>query len=40
MVKINNNVFGEVSDWQGFSGRDRLNSHSTLRPPHPRAAAF
>jgi hypothetical protein len=31
MVKINNIVLAEVPVWQGFSGRNRLNSHSTPR---------
>jgi len=34
------NVLVKVPVWQGFSGRNRLNSHSTPRPPHPRAASF
>jgi hypothetical protein len=29
-----------VPGWQGFSGRNRLNSQSTPRPPPPRAASF
>jgi hypothetical protein len=28
-MKINNNVLAKVPVWQGFSGRNRLNSHST-----------
>ena len=40
MMKINNNVLAKVRVWQGFSGRNRLNSHSTPRPPHPRAASL
>jgi hypothetical protein len=40
MVKINTIVLAKVPVWQGFSGRNRWNSHSTPRPPHPRAASF
>src|SRR5207245_4362163 len=40
MMKINTNVLAKVPVWQGFSGRNRLNPHSTPRPPHPRAASF
>jgi hypothetical protein len=37
---INNCLLAKVPVWQGFSGRNRLNSHSAPRPPHPRAASF
>jgi hypothetical protein len=37
---FNTKRFGQSPVWQGFSGRNRLNSHSTPRPPHPRAASF
>jgi hypothetical protein len=30
---------GKVPVWQGFSGRNRLNSHSAPRPPHLRAGS-
>ncbi len=36
MVKINNIVLAKVPVWHGFSGRNRLNSHSTPRPPRQR----
>jgi hypothetical protein len=36
MVKINNIVLAKVLVWQGLSGRNRLNSHSTPRPPRQR----
>jgi len=39
-MNINNSLLAKVPVWQGFSGRNRLNSHSTPRPPHPRAASF
>jgi hypothetical protein len=38
-MNINNNVLAKLPVWQGFSGRNRFNSHSTPRPPHPRAAS-
>ena len=31
MMKINNNVLAKVLVWQGFSGINRLNSHSSPR---------
>jgi len=39
-MSINNNLLTNVPVWQGFSGKNRLNSHSNPRPPHPRAASF
>ncbi len=39
-MSINNNLLAKVSISKGFSGKDRLNFHSTPRPPHPRAASF
>jgi hypothetical protein len=39
-MSINNNLLAKLPVWQGFSGKKRLNSHSTARPPHPRAASF
>jgi hypothetical protein len=30
---INNCLLARVPVWQGFSGRNRLNSHSAARPP-------
>jgi hypothetical protein len=35
-MSINNNVLVKVPVWQGFSGRNRLNSHSNPRPPRER----
>ena len=39
-MSINNNLFLKLPVWQGFSDRNRLNSHSAPRPPHPRATSF
>src|SRR5204862_10144 len=39
-MSINDNHLAKVPVWQGVSGRNPLNSHSTPRPPHPRAASF
>jgi hypothetical protein len=39
-MSINNNLFPKLPVWQGFSDRNRLNSHNAPRPPHPRAASF
>jgi len=30
-MNINNSLLSKVSVWQGFSGRKRLNSHSSHR---------
>ena len=34
-MSINNNPLTKVPVWQGFSGRNQLNSHSTPRPAAP-----
>jgi len=39
-MSINSNLLAKIPVWQGFSGKNRLNSHSNPRPPHPRAASF
>ena len=39
-MSINNYLLAKVPVWQGVFGRNRLNSHSAPRPPHPRAASF
>ena len=38
-MSINNSLWAKIPVWQGFSGRNRLNSHSNPRPPHPQAAS-
>jgi len=39
-MSINSNLLAKIPVWQGSSGKNRLNSHSNPRPPHPRAASF
>jgi len=39
-MNINNNVLATIPVWQGFSGRNRLNSHSDPRPPPPARGGF
>jgi len=39
-MSFNNNVLSKVPVWQGFSGRNRLNFHSTPHPPQTRVASF
>jgi hypothetical protein len=40
IVKINEIVLPKVPVWQGFSGRNRLNSIAPASAAHPRAACF
>ena len=39
-MSINNNLLAKLPVWQGFSGRNRLNSRSTPRPPRERLRSY